>query len=128
MSAPQHRLVNTYLDILKRSSDMLDLANSGKWEDLVEMQVKTGFMVNPSLLEHVFKNHTHVQSDLPQINNLHDKIVVVWGEIHSKMIARRNELAHLIESAEHQEANGGLGQIIRTNTYSRADLYRNTSK
>lgn len=125
MSAPKHRLVVTYRDVLKRSNAMLELANSGEWEELLEMQIQTGFMINPALLEHVRKHHALEPSEVPEANQLFGQIMELWKVIQGKMIARRDELATLIQSAEHQEAHGGLGKIVRTNTYSRADLYRN---
>lgn len=128
MSASKHRLVDTYRDVLRRSGEMLELANAGQWEQLLEMQIQTGFMINPSLLEHVRKHHALDPSEVPEANKLFGEIIELWKVIQGKMIARRDELAHLIESAERQEANGGLGKIVRTNTYSRADLFRNTAK
>lgn len=128
MSASQHRLVETYQDVLRRSAQMLELANSGKWEQLLEMQIQTGFMINPALLEHVRKHHALDPSELPEATRLFAEIMELWKVIQGKMISRRDELAHLIQSAEHQEANGGLGKIVRSNTYTREDLFRTKTK
>lgn len=128
MSTSKHRLVDTYTDVLRRSGLMLELANASKWEQLLEMQIQTGFMINPALLEHVRKHHALDPSELPEATRLFGEIMALWKVIQGKMIARRDELAHLIHSAEHQEANGGLGKIVRTNTYTREDLFRNKAK
>lgn len=107
---------------------MLELANTGKWEQLLEMQIQTGFMINPDLLEHVRKHHALDPGELPEATRLFHEIMALWKVIQEKMLARRDELARLIENAAHQEANGGLGKIVRTNTYSRADLFRVKAK
>lgn len=128
MSTSTHRLVDTYRDVLRRSGIMLELASAGEWEQLLEMQMQTGFMINPALLEHVRKHHALAPEELPEATRLFNEIMALWRTIQDKMVARRDHLARLIESAEHQEANGGLGKIVRTSTYSRDDLYRVKTK
>ncbi|MBI6882537.1 hypothetical protein [Pseudomonas putida] len=128
MTAPIYRRLDTYRDILNRSRQMVELAASGQWEELIELQVKTGFTVSVPLLQHVDKHHVLSDGEGPEAAQLMKAILDCWADLQSKMINRQKEIAHLIESAKYQEAHGGLGKVVRTNTYSRDDLYRNKSR
>lgn len=126
MPAPKHRLVDTYKDILTRSRQMLEMAKKGQWEELLVLQ--SAFMTNLGVLTYIHDNQILEDSDRPEAMELLGLILENWAEIKQKLTARRDELGHLIESAQYQEAHGGLGQVIRTDTYSRQDLYRNKAR
>jgi hypothetical protein len=122
---PKPRLVDTYKDILVRSRQMLDLAGRAEWEELVGLQ--TTFM-NLEVMKYVHNNQTLEPHERGEAQALLGQILEEWALIKTKLTARRDELAFLIESATYQENHGGLGKVVHTNTYGRDDLYRKKAK
>ena len=116
---PKVRLIDTYKDILVRSRQMLDMADRGEWEELVGIQ--TTFM-NLDVMKYVHNNQTLEAHERGEAHVLLGQILEDWAKIKSKLTARRDELAFLIESATYQENHGGLGKVVHTNTYGRNDL------
>jgi flagellin-specific chaperone FliS len=115
----KYRLIDTYKDILIRSRQMLDMADRGEWEELVGLQTK---FMNLDVMKYVHNNHTLEAHERDEAQGLLGQILEDWAEIKSKLTARRDELAFLIESATYQENHGGLGKVVHTDTYGRDDL------
>jgi hypothetical protein len=126
MQKPQPRLLDTYRDILKRSRQLIELAQARKWEELIQLQ--TAFLTNLAALEYIHEHHQVADFERSLAASMLKDILDDWQTVRSLLTARRDELAGLLVQAKNQELQGGLGKIVQGATYGPDDLYRKRSR